>query len=297
MISTPPRTTSKPATRRLALLAAPAVLALGLALPASASASTSTTCTQSNYGASCGPYADHSITFSNGFDTYVEDNCWGEPNCHYTINSRNPGDWSVTDPGDEPAGSTAVATYPNVQQLTDNYNPSTRTWGNGSAGTPLSGVKTLRSSFAESMPHNSRTIAEFGYDIWTNYPSDVMVWTDNVNRGTGGATKIGTMTTFGQHFTVYVFGTVASGSEIIFSLNGNNGQSTSGFAHETHGLVHILALMGWLRGYMRAHGHSNYASDLGQVGQIDAGWEICSSGGTSETFSMSHYSLYTAVRS
>jgi len=146
------------------------------------------------------------------------------------------------------------------------------------------------------MPHNSRTIAEFGYDIWTNYPSDVMIWTDNVNRGTGGATKIGAMSAFGQNFTVYVFGTVASGSEIIFSLNGNNGQSTSGFAHETSGEVHILALMRWLRSYMRAHGHSNYATALGQVGQIDAGWEICSSGGTSETFSMSHYALWTAAR-
>lgn len=297
MSSTPPRTTSKHPQRKLVLLAAPALLALGLALPASASASTSTSCTQSNYGASCGPYADPSITFSNGFDTYVEDNCWGEPKCTYTINSRNPGDWSVTDPGDEPAGSTAVATYPDVQQLTDNFNPSTHTWGTGSDSTPLSGVNALRSYFTESMPHNSGTIAEFGYDIWTNYPSDVMIWTDNVNRGTGGATKIGAMSAFGQNFTVYVYGTVASGSEIIFSLDGNNGQSTSGFAQESSGTVHILALLSWLQRYMSAHGYSSYASDLGQVGQIDAGWEICSSGGTSETFSMSSYALRARARS
>lgn len=279
------------------LLAAPAFLALGLALPASASASTSTSCSQSNYGAPCGPYADHSITFSNGFDTHVEDNCWGEPKCTYTINSRSPGDWSVTDPGDEPAGSTAVATYPDVQQLTNNFGPTTHTWGNGSDSTPLSAVKTLHSALKESMPHNSRTIAELGYDIWTNYPSDVMIWTDNVNRGTGGATKIGTMSYANQHFTVYVYGTVASGSEIIFSLDGNNGNTRSGFAHETSGTVHVLALLTWLQRYMRANGHSTYATELGQVGQIDAGWEICSSGGTSEIFSMSSYAVRAEARS
>jgi hypothetical protein len=295
--STPPRSTSKHPTRKLVLLAAPALLALGLALPASASAATSATCTKSDNGASCGPYTDHSVTFNNGFNTYVVDDCWAEPQCTYTINSRNPGDWSVTDPGDEPAGSTSVATYPDVQQLTNDFDSATHTWGTGSDNTPLSGVKTIHSSFKESMPDNSRTIAEFGYDIWTNYPSDVMVWTDNVNRGTGGATKIGAMTYAGQHYTVYVNGTVAAGGEIIFSLDGDNGKHTSGFAHETSGTVHILAVLGWLQRYMTAHGYSTYASELGQVGQIDAGWEICSSGGTSETFSMSSFTLRATARS
>jgi hypothetical protein len=285
--------------RKLVLLAAPALLALGLALPASASASTSTSnlCTVSNYGASCGAYLAHSITFSNGYNTYVGDNCWGEPACTYTIKSRGPGDWSVTDPGDEPAGSTSVATYPDVQQLTSDFNPATHTWGNGSDNTPLSGLKALHSSFKESMPHNSRTISEFGYDIWTKYPNDVMIWTDNVNRGNGGATKIGTMSYAGQNFTVYVNGTVAAGDEIIFSLDGDNGKQHSGFAHEASGTVHILALMSWLQKYMTAHGYSTWASDLGQVAQIDAGWEICSTGGTSETFSMSGYALRAYARS
>jgi hypothetical protein len=283
--------------RKLVVLAVPALVALGVALPASASASTSTSCTQSNYGASCGPYSSKSITFSDGFDTYVVDDCWGEPTCTYQINSRGPGDWSVTDPGDEPAGSTAVATYPDVQQLTNDYDPTTHTWGSGSDDTPLSGVRALVSSFKESMPDNSKTIAEFGYDIWTNYKSDVMIWTDNMNRGTGGATKIGTMSYRGQNFTVYVFGTVATGGEIIFSLDGDNGKSHSGFAHETSGTVHIVAVLDWLRKYMSAHGYSTYASDLGEVGQIDAGWEICSTGKTSETFSMSKYTLRAYARS
>jgi hypothetical protein len=283
--------------RKLVLLAAPALLALGLALPASASASTSALCSHSKYGASCGAYLAHSITFSDGYNTYVVDNCWGEPACTYTIDSRSPSDWSVTDPGDEPAGSTSVATYPDVQQLTNDFNPAKHTWGNGSDNTPLSAVKAIHSSFRELMPHNSRTIAEFGYDIWTKYPNDVMVWTDNVNRGSGGATKIGTMSYAGQNFTVYVNGTVAGGGEIIFSLDGDNGKDHSGFAHESSGTVHILALMRWLQKYMTAHGRSTWASDLGQVTQIDAGWEICSTGGTSETFSMSHYALRADARS
>ena len=83
----------------------------------------------------------------------------------------------------------------------------------------------------------------------------------------------------GQSFDVYQYG--GAGGEIIFSLNGSTGSGT--FASETSGTVDILAVLKWVQ----SHG---YASNI-TIGQIDAGWEICSTGGSPETFTVSRYSL------
>jgi hypothetical protein len=106
-----------------------------------------------------------------------------------------------------------------------------------------------------------------------------MIWVDNVNRGTGGATKIGTATIGKQHFTVYQYG--GAGGEIIFSLDGPGGTGT--FAHETSGTVNILSTLRWVQ----AHG---YVKDIA-ISQIDFGWELCSTGGSAETFTMKHFTI------
>jgi hypothetical protein len=97
-----------------------------------------------------------------------------------------------------------------------------------------------------------------------------MIWLDNVNRGTGGATKIGSATIYRQVFNVLKYGD----GEIIFSLNHN----------EQSGTVHFLSTLNWLIN----HG---YESTGTTIGQIDFGWEICSTGGLPETFTVSHYSI------
>jgi hypothetical protein len=86
-----------------------------------------------------------------------------------------------------------------------------------------SGLTSLRSAFAEAMPHNSTTIAEAGYDIrLSDIPerdtNEVMVWVDTVHRETGGAARLGRATIDGQRFTVPQYG--EPGGENMYSSTG-----------------------------------------------------------------------------
>lgn len=260
------------------------VLITGLGLAAVPAVAQASTCTASGQNGSCGAYnysstsnPDGYTVNSNGFDTYVVNDCWANPSCNLKQTTTDPGNWSVT--GSETKGNTGVRDYPDTQQLLNNW--TGHGWnGSGTAtNTPISGPSSLTSTFSESMPHNTGTIAEAGYDIWTNYSSDIMIWVDNVNRGTGGATQIGTAAIDGQKFTVYQFG--GAGGEIIFSLDASGGTGT--FAHETSGTVDILATLRWVQ----AHGYAKNVS----ISQIDFGWELCSTGGSAETFTMKHFTI------
>jgi hypothetical protein len=135
----------------------------------------------------------------------------------------------------------------------------------------------IRSYYAESMPHNARTIAQAAYDIWLDHttgPDEVMIWVDNVNRGTGGARVLRHQTFFNVRYTLLQYG--GKGGELIWSRNRN--------AHS--GTVHIIAMLRWL---VRHH----YESPGTAIGQIDFGWEICSTGGVRETFKVTDYTLKT----
>ena len=251
----------------LAVACAPATAALARPAP-SAPPGTAWRCTTAAPSGACGPYSYPAITKSNGYNTYVANNMWGcgSGNCGpQTVRANTPGDWQVT--SNQAARNTAVLTYPDVQQL------FTGTTGNGPA---ISSFRLIRSRFTETMPPAAAgTIAEAGYDIWTSYSSDIMIWVDNQGRGTGGAAVIGHATIFGQAFTVLQYG--GTGGEIIFSLDHN----------EHTGTVHILATMRWLQ----AH---RYVKATATIGQVDFGWEICSTGGHPETFTISQYWLHTA---
>jgi len=139
--------------------------------------------------------------------------------------------------------------------------------------TPISRLKQLTSTFAENMNADPRTDAEAAYDIWlssTSGPHEIMIWIDNANRGTGGAIQIGTGTFGGQKWTLLQY----HGGEVIWSLNAN----------EQSGTVDILAMLQHLQS-------RGLASSGAAISQIDFGFEICSTGGVPETFSVSNYSL------
>ena len=261
----------------LAIAVACAPAATALAAPASLSG-TAAGCTTSAPQGSCGPYSYRPISNSNGYNSYVGQNCWADPSCRQTLTVTDPGTWSVT--STEPARNTGVRTYPDVQQLFSDW--CGRGWNDCSSmtDTPISALWLLRSTFAENMHATSGTIAEAGYDIWltgTSGSQEIMVWVDNARRGTGGAAVIGHATIFGQRFTVLRYG--GQGGEIIFSLDHN----------EHTGTVHILASLRWLQG----HG---YVPTRARVGQVDFGWEICSTGGQPERFTVSAYTLRSGCR-
>jgi len=237
------------------------------------------TCTTSASDGVCGAYAYAGITNSNGYNTYTDQDMWAaRSGTTQTLSSTSPGHWNVVSSAN-PAGYTGVQTYPNVQQL---FNDWTHRGWNGSgamADTPVSGLSSLKSSFTESMPHNSTTIAEAAYDIWLGHipkrgSNEIMVWVDNVNRGTGGATRIGSATINRQSFTVLQYG--GAGGEMIFSLNRS----------EQSGTVDILRTLNWLV----RHG---YEPSTLAIGQIDFGWEICSetTRAPGNTFTISRYSI------
>jgi hypothetical protein len=241
-------------------------------------------CVTSSPKGTCGDYTTGS-TNSNGYNTYAANNCWADPSCTQTLSANNPQDWQVT--STEPAGNTSVRTGPELQQGMNNWCPVQDTWSNfvtngcssSEEDVPVASLKTLTSTYSEFMPHNGQTVAEAGYDIWTNYTSDIMIWLDNVNRAAGGAVQIGTASIGGQSFTVYQHG--GAGGEIIFSLDGSGGTGT--FANQPNGTVDILGVLDWVQ----SHG---YVSNM-TVSLIDFGYEICSTGGAPETFRVASYSV------
>jgi hypothetical protein len=236
-------------------------------------------CVTTEPSGNCGPYYYSRITNSNGFNTYVGNNCWADPSCQQTITAHDPGHWSLS--AREPAGNTAVKTYPDIQQLMNNYSTDGK-WS-GSSDTPISGLSVLSSTYAETMPHDKGTIAQAAWDIWLSnnagFPDEVMVWMDNVNRGNGGATQKASVSLDGRDWTLYQYGD----GELIWSLG-----APGTYAQQGSGTVNLLTLLRWLQ----KNGH---AAAGARIGQIDFGWEICSTGGVHKTFSVSKYSLTSRV--
>jgi hypothetical protein len=252
--------------------------------PAAARAGCSGTATASDV--TCGPYADHGIAMSNGFNTYDTTGCWAHPRCGYHLTApRRTGasaaPWSVT--ATEPARNTAVRSYPDEQQLANNWCGAG--WGGCAhpSDTPLPRLRLLRAGFSETMPHNARTIAQAAWDIWFSNAAhnEVMVWVDNVNRGTGGARVDAHARFAGQAWTLENYG-----GEIIWSLNHS----------ETSGTVPLLAMLRWLQHHTLPGQKAPVLPANARVGQVNFGWEICSTGGRAETFTVHRYWLHAAAR-
>ena len=231
-------------------------------------------CVTSAAKGSCGPYKYSRITGSSGSTTYVLNNMWGaNSGTTQTLTANNPGSWSVV-ANSQPPGYTGVQTYPDTQQI---YTRSDNT------PDPLSGFGSIFSSFTENMKVASGTSAEAAYDIWlgqnssTNYADEVMIWNDQVNRGTCGGASVQANASFGgsngvpqQNWTLCKYG----GSELIWYLTNTNEQS---------GTVDILAMLTWLE----SHGYLPAGSGLNQ---IDYGFEICSTP-SAQTFTVSQFSI------
>ena len=99
------------------------------------------------------------------------------------------------------------------------------------------------------MNANPGTDAEAAYDVWlsgTYGPDEIMIWIDNANRGTGGATQIGTGTFGGQNWKLLQYG----GGELIWSLNSN--AQSGAVRHPRHAAGPAIPAPGVLRRRDRA---------------------------------------------
>jgi len=248
-------------------------------------------CVTSSPTGTCGDYTTGS-TNSNGYNSYVANNCWGDPNCQQTLNANSFGDWRVT--ANEPAGNGSVRTAPEAQQQFNNWcSNGKNTWSNlvpngcpNSTNTPISALSQLTSTYAESTPHNSQTIAQWAWDNWlsndSGYPDEVMVWVDDngrCNSGSFGTQVHAPVTIAGQEWTPHRY---PNSSEFIWSLDGSGGAGTC--AQQASGTVDLLALLKW----MQANG---YAAPGASLSLVDGVFEICSTGGAPETFRVSSYSV------
>jgi hypothetical protein len=221
---------------------------------------------------------------SNGYDTYVTNQAI---NVHgtETVHANNPGDWNVVANLADCGG--CVQTFPDVQQLTNDWCPATGTWGcaSGSADetdTPLAALSTLKINYSETSPQDAGSSYEFAPDIWQdNYANDVMFWVDTHGRcdtGAFGGTVLGHAVLDGQNWTVHRYG--GAGAEVIFVLDGAGGSGTC--AQQSSGTIDIKAGLQWLVA-------NGFESGPIVLSQVNTGWEITQADNT--TFTVHSYSI------
>lgn len=230
-------------------------------------------CVKSSARGSCGPYMYSEITKSNGSNTYVIQDVWNAiRGASQTLTSYDPGHWSVS--ANMPSSNTAVVSYPDVQQI---YTTTSDT------PNPLSAFASMTSDFTESMPSGGDN--EAAYDIWTgdaatgNYAEEIMIWVDDQRTNTPLGTYMSKATFGGQTFQIWDSVSKGQTGSIYFLLEGK----------ETSGSVDLLSMLD----YLATNGWIPADSGLNQV---DFGWEICSTGGQPETFTMSRYDITSSCR-
>jgi hypothetical protein len=237
--------------------------------PAPTSTAQGTACVTSANNGSCGPYAFAGISGSSGDSTNVIQDIWNPiSGASQTLTAFNPGSWSVS--ANMPASNTAVVSYPDTQQV---YTTTSNTPNS------LSNYSSITSSYAESGPTTSGDDYEAAYDIWAgtgsnDYAQEIMIWVDNHGQTPAGS-DVASATIDGVGYKIWSTGKAgAVGSPVSMVLDSN----------QSSGSVNVLDDLNWLasNGYMPAGSGLN---------QIDFGWEICSTGGVSQTFTMSQYGL------
>ena len=128
------------------------------------------------------------------------------------------------------------------------------------------------------MHATSATSAWAAYDIWLNsWNNEVMIQNDFVNRGACPDNRA--TATFGgsggvprQQWDLCLYGA----KELIWYLGGGD--------KEQVGTVDILAMLNWLIS-------NRYLPGGSSLTEISYGWELCSTGGEQETFTMSKFTV------
>jgi len=192
---------------------------------------------------------------------------WNPTNAYISqkLTAYSAADWNVV--ADMAAGNTAVLSYPDTQQVMTTASDTSPA---------ITSFASMSSSYQETLP----TAGDFesAYDIWLgtkggNWNQEIMIWTDDHGQTPAGSKTGQTATIGSQSYTVW---------------NANDNPVTlEATANATSGTVDILGAMKWLQ----AHG---YVSATAGFSGIDYGFELCSTGGGAETFSLDSYSLRSA---
>lgn len=191
-------------------------------------------------------------SWSNGGYTLNND-VWGSGAGPQTIWANSFSNWGVT--SDQP-NTGGVKSYPHAER---------------DIGVALSSLHGVSSSFSVSVPGSGAF--NTAYDIWANGSSyEIMLW---MNK-TGAVGPLGsqqtTATVGGSTWAVY---SGSNGSNAVFSFVRTSNTNS--------GSVDILAVLKWIeaRGWFGNVTLSN----------VQFGWEITSTGGTTRSFTTNSYSV------
>lgn len=242
-----------------------------------------TVCTVPNSDPSgnCGPYNTYDVTGATGGNVNVQQDFWNQANAPsgstQTLYAISPEYWYAD--ANFPAGNTAVETYPDSDAI---Y----------TAASPLvTSYSYLYSGYAGNMNANTNTSAEAAYDILLNggaANSEVMIWTDRSNRSLSGCTSKATNISFGGTNGVPVekWDLCRYGStEMVWSLDqASLGSGTPTVYGVPAGSVDIYAMLMWLEKY-------GYLASSTYLTQIEYGFEIASTGGHSEEFQVTGFTI------
>lgn len=190
---------------------------------------------------------------------------WGaKPGSTQTVCAASPQSWTLTGHM-QPADDTGVQTYPNIKQQIDDAGKDRR----------ISDLRTLTSTYATTNPPNDQGDWEATYDIWlSDTPNnEIMIWTtssDQRLRNNGATVVDSNVNIGGQSFTYQNY----RGGLPQMVLNSNAPSGTI----DILGVLHYLQSIGQV-------------SANAAIGEVDFGWELCNTAGTTLHFAVSRYAL------
>ena len=220
-----------------------------------------------------GYYVPDIVNNSNGYNTYVGANMWGDLNSTIVkVCGSSPANWTFTTNEADEGG--AVQGYPSIQQLYSDWNGTT------DGGVPVNAA-TVTSTFSAADPPDSRGNWEFAYDLWfwDGYSSDIMVWLDtSTSRGAassyGGATIDNPNVVIdGVPYVLIHYGSGATPERMLVRQ-----QNT------TSGTINLTDIIKWLVG-------ARYMPSTVEWSSIDLGWELCDTAGLTTNFTINGFSL------
>jgi hypothetical protein len=232
-------------------------------------------CTTSAMVAGCPASGDYSsgVHGGNFQAAYVIQDEWNPTSAlvSQVLSANSMSDWQVQ--ANLSTGNTAVLSYPDSQDtITDPSNNPV----------PFGSFASITSTYAAKMPSDTGNAAtgddyEAAYDIWLghnggNYAQEIMVWTDTRNQIPAG---VDTGTTWTDPSTGVAYE--------VWDSGGHDPVSLVRKSNATSGSVDLLSLFSWLRS-------AGLSTEAG-INQIDYGFELCSTSGLTETFTVTGYTL------
>jgi hypothetical protein len=250
----------------------------------SAASDSQWSCTSSASDGDCPFPADSQITGPADLSNpYVDNNIWS-PISGYTstVSANSPQDWQAV--VNAPAGNTGVVAFTNVGV---------------DLGDPVNSFSQITGTVAENMNATANTSSWAMYDNWlNNWNDEVMIQYDFAGNGDctpvataqfGGSNGVPVQTWHLCDFT----SPGDSGQTLDWKLGAGEGSKKQS---EPGGSFDLLAMTQWLETHtapadQQLGGYTTYLPAASSWTAISNGWEIASTGGVSETYSMSNYGL------